>query len=56
MYGCVVEGAFSFYEGNKVIMAVPDAVDRMLPVFNTRKCRFAVEPDKLETGRLVVFK
>jgi cytosolic carboxypeptidase protein 2/3 len=56
MYGCAVEGAFSFYEGNKVIMAVPDAVDRILPVFNTQKCRFAVEPDKLETGRLVVFK
>jgi hypothetical protein len=37
-------------------MAIPDAVDRVLPVFNTRKCRFACEPDKLETGRLVVFK
>jgi len=56
MYGCCIEYAFSFYEGNKVIMAVPDAVDRMMPVFNTRKCRFANEPDKSDTGRLVIFK
>lgn len=28
----------------------------MLPVFNTRKCRFATEPDKAETARVVIFK
>jgi hypothetical protein len=38
------------------VKAIPDAIDRMLPVFNTRKCRFANEPDKVDTSRLVVFK
>jgi len=28
MYGCILEKEFSFYEGNTVIKAIPDGVDR----------------------------
>ncbi len=56
MYGCQIERDFSHYEGSQIIKAVPDGIDRLLPCFNTKKCRFANELEKADTARLVVFR
>ena len=56
MYGCTLERDMAYYEGNLIAKAIPDGIDRLLPVFNTRKCRFANEPEKMNTGRIVVYK
>lgn len=56
MYGCIVERDYANHEGNMIIKSVPDGVDRLIPVFSSQKCRFALERDKAETGRIVVFR
>lgn len=56
MYGCTMERDYAQHEGNMLIRAIPDGVDRLIPVFSTHKCKFAVEPNKIETGRIVVFR
>ena len=53
LYACPVEKDFSFYESNQIVRALPDGVDRLLPIFNTARCRFSCEPEKMETARLV---
>ena len=56
MYGCVVERDYAYHEGNMLIRSIPDGVDRIVPVFSSHKCKFAIETDKVETGRIVVFR
>lgn len=56
MYGCVVERDYAYHEGNMLIRSIPDGVDRLVPVFSSHKCKFAIETDKAETGRIVVFR
>jgi hypothetical protein len=56
MYGCVVERDYAYHEGNMLIRSIPDGVDRIVPVFSSHKCKFAIETDKIETGRIVVFR
>ena len=41
---------------NMVIKACPAGVDRMIPVFNLRECKFAIEKDKENTARVVIYK
>lgn len=56
MYGSQVETEHVFYEAAQFVKAIPDCVDRVMPVFNTRRCRFNTEPDKLQTSRVVLSK
>ena len=57
MYSCIdfndTSGAMF---NNMVIRACPAAVDRYIPIFNIRECKFALEKDKENTARIVIFK
>ena len=39
-----------------VIRSCPAGVDRLIPLFNMRECKFALEKDKEYTARVVLFK
>jgi hypothetical protein len=39
-----------------VIRATPAAIDRYIPIFNIRECKFAIEREKENTARIVLFK
>ncbi len=43
MYGCVVERDYAQHEGGVIIRSVADGVDRLIPVFSSLRCKFAVE-------------
>ena len=53
MYSCVDPDSSL---NNVIIRACPTAVDRAIPIFNYRECKFAVERDKENTARVVLFK
>ena len=39
-----------------VMKACPAGVDRMVPVFNLRSCKFSLDKDKENTARIVIYK
>ena len=39
-----------------IIKSTPDCVDRAIPVFNRDRCKFALEKEKENTARVVLFK
>lgn len=57
MYSCIdFSEASSAIQNNMVIRACPAAVDRFIPIFNIRECKFALEKDKENTARIVLYK
>ena len=52
MYACNDESS----SNNLNIRSVPIGVDRFIPVFNLKNCKFALEKDKENTARIVIFK
>ena len=52
MYSCIEHDLIT----NLIIRACPTAVDRQVPIFNFSTCKFAVEKDKENTARVVLFK
>ena len=52
MYSCIEHDLIS----NLIIRACPTAVDRSVPIFNFGSCKFAIEKDKENTARVVLFK
>ena len=41
---------------NLNIRAVPVGIDKRIPIFNLNSCKFAMEKDKANTARMVLFK
>lgn len=57
MYGCNDNwGTTESRINNMIIRAAPDAVDRVIPIFNLRECKFALQKEKDTTARIVLFK
>jgi len=57
MYSCIdLSDQPSTNFNNMVIRTIPAAIDRFIPIFNIRNCRFAIEKDKENTARIVLFK
>ena len=52
MYSCNDESSSK----NLNIRSIPVGVDRMIPVFNLKHCKFALEKDKENTARIVIYK
>lgn len=52
MYSCLD----SVSANNLVIRSIPVGVDRHIPIFNIKNCNFALEKDKENTARVVLFK
>lgn len=57
MYACIdlTEASQSLFN-NMVIRATPAAIDRYIPIFNIRECKFTIEREKENTARIVLFK
>ena len=52
MYSCI-----DIEPGNNwIIRACPSAVERHIPIFNFRECKFAIEKDKENTARVVLYR
>lgn len=57
MYSCIdLTEASQSHFNNMVIRASPSAIDRFIPIFNIRECKFAIEKEKENTARIVLFK
>lgn len=57
MYSCIdlTDNPQSHFN-NMVIRTVPASIDRFIPIFNIRECKFATEREKENTARIVLFK
>ena len=53
MYSCITHGDAQI---NMKIRSVPVGVDRCIPIFNMKHCNFALEKDKSNTARIVLFQ
>lgn len=53
MYSCIDT---DYYVNNMIIRSNPVGADKMVPVFNIKHCKFALEKDKENTARVVIFK
>ena len=53
MYSCVDHDSIG---NNMIIKATPVGVDRTIPLFNMKNCNFAMEKDKANTARIVIYK
>lgn len=51
-YNCTDEVSMN----NLMIRAVPIGIDKRVPIFNLETCKFALEKDKGNTARVVLFK
>jgi hypothetical protein len=38
------------------VRTIPAALDRFIPIFNIRECKFALEREKENTARIVLYK
>jgi hypothetical protein len=57
MYSCIdLADESKAHFNNMVIRAAPSAIDRFIPIFNIRECKFAIEKEKENTARIVLFK
>ena len=56
MYSCISDDPLRLRDQNQIIRSAPDAVDRTIPVFSTNQCKFANEPSKEDSARVVLFK
>ena len=52
MYSCIDELSLH----NMIIRSAPVGVDRKIPIFNIKNCKFALERDKENTARVVIYK
>ena len=52
MYSCIDEISMK----NMIIRSIPVGVDRQIPTFNMKLCNFALEKDKANTARIVIYK
>ena len=53
MYSCIDHDSVI---NNMIIRATPVGVDRTIPIFNMKTCNFALEKDKMNTARIVIYK
>jgi hypothetical protein len=57
MYSCIdLSDQPSQHTNNMVIRTVPAAIDRLIPIFNIRECKFALEREKENTARIVLYR
>ena len=52
MYSCVSDLSMN----NMIIRSLPVGVDKYIPMFNMKLCNFAMEKDKQNTARIVIYK